>query len=457
MIPTSPRLLSLSNGHGEDEIATAILVAIQALAPQLPVAALPIVGEGKRYQQHQIDIIGRVQTMPSGGFIYMDRRQLWRDLQGGLIGLTLDQLKTIWSWAKQVQRSPEPTLVLAVGDIVPLLFAWLSGIHYVFIGTAKSEYYLRTEIGWLDHTPWTERWLGGAYRPWECWLMAHPRCLGVFPRDSLTTETLLSRGINAFDLGNPMMDQLPEPPLTRADLRYSYVVTLLPGSRSPEAYANWQQIITAATAWSENPELVNAQESCLLLAAIAPGLDRQHLIQTLEAQGWQMRAWPLEFAPMGFAAAEQELWQRGNCVLGLTQTAFATCLHLADGAIAMAGTATEQCVGLGKPVVTFPGQGPQFTPDFALNQSRLLGCSIALVASPNLAFPQLRSLLGDSSGLTQIRHNGQKRLGVPGAADRIGQKILALGFGIGDSPLSSNLPAAGSTLKKDESGRINLG
>ncbi|MDG2990453.1 lipid-A-disaccharide synthase-related protein [Candidatus Synechococcus calcipolaris G9] len=453
MIPPSPRLLCLSNGHGEDEIATAILVAIQALDPQLPLAALPIVGEGKRYQRHQIRIIGRVQAMPSGGFIYMDRRQLWRDIQGGLVRLTLDQLKTIWRWAKQVGRSPQPALVLAVGDIVPLLFAWLSGINYVFIGTAKSEYYLRTEEGWLDHTPWSERWLGGAYAPWERWLMARPRCLGVFPRDFLTTETLMSRRIRAFDLGNPMMDDLPPPRITRPDLPYTYVVTLLPGSRPPEAYENWQRMIEAATNYSQQPDPSHPPASSLLLAAIAPGLENATLIQEMETQGWQSISWPPELAMMGFAETEQRLWQRGLCFLALTQRAFAACVHLADGAIAMAGTATEQCVGLGKPVVTFAGNGPQFTLNFALNQARLLGCSIERVESPELAFPRLRALLQNPTQLEQIRRNGQKRLGAPGAAKRIGQKILELGFGIQSDHESKDPSANGSKLERDRSGK----
>ncbi|AKV71223.1 hypothetical protein VL20_6511 [Microcystis panniformis FACHB-1757] len=44
----------------------------------------------------------------------------------------------------------------------------------------------------------------------------------------------------------------------------------------------------------------------------------------------------------------------------------------------MAGTATEQLVGLGKPAITIAGSGPQFTPHFAKLQQRLLGCSILL-------------------------------------------------------------------------------
>ena len=49
----------------------------------------------------------------------------------------------------------------------------------------------------------------------------------------------------------------------------------------------------------------------------------------------------------------------------------------------MAGTATEQFVGLGKPAIAIPGNGPQFTPAFAEAQSRLLGGSLILVKRPS--------------------------------------------------------------------------
>ena len=41
--------------------------------------------------------------------------------------------------------------------------------------------------------------------------------------------------------------------------------------------------------------------------------------------------------------------------------------------ISMAGTATEQAIGLAKPVIQIEGKGPQFTKSFAEAQRRLLG------------------------------------------------------------------------------------
>ncbi|UWU50237.1 hypothetical protein APLC1_5140 [Limnospira platensis C1] len=106
------KLLCLSNGHGEDIIAVRILQHLRT--PVNNLAALPLVGEGKAYQQlPDIPIIGRVQKMPSGGFIYMDSSQLLGDLKGGLLQLLYSQVQTVRQWGK------EGGFILAVGDIVP--------------------------------------------------------------------------------------------------------------------------------------------------------------------------------------------------------------------------------------------------------------------------------------------------------------------------------------------------
>ncbi|UBF24434.1 hypothetical protein K9N68_22415 [Kovacikia minuta CCNUW1] len=97
------RLLCLSNGHGEDAIALRILHALQQQPNAPSIEALPIVGEGHAYTHAKIPLIGSVKTMPSGGFIYMDGKQLARDIGGGLVQLTLAQLKAIQDWARDAE------------------------------------------------------------------------------------------------------------------------------------------------------------------------------------------------------------------------------------------------------------------------------------------------------------------------------------------------------------------
>jgi len=108
----------------------------------------------------------------------------------------------------------------------------------------------------------------------------------------------------------------------------------------------------------------------------------------------------------------------------LTQTAYADCLQGAEAAIAMAGTATEQFVGLGKPAFTTPGAGPQFTPTFAQLQTRLLGPSVILVDTAEAMGAAMAAVLNDRDRLAHLRQTGQRRLGPPGAAAAIAQ-ILA--------------------------------
>jgi uncharacterized protein (TIGR03492 family) len=401
------KLLILSNGHGEDAIAARIAEKLQ-LAPNLPeLAILPLVGEGHAYRGLNIPLIGRVKKMPSGGFVYMDSRELWRDLQGGLLQLTFAQFQSIRQWGKEGGK------ILAVGDILPLLFAWISGAEYAFVGTAKSEYYLRDENGWLTSTSLLQRSLGSDYFPWERWLMSRPNCKAVFPRDSLTTHNLQQFSIPTFDLGNPMMDGLEVTRKSFLDNSKPLTILLLPGSRSPEAERNWQLILQAVNQILQ--EFID--QEIVFLAAIAPSLDLEPLKSALSIQQWQIMS--LNLADISINDPQMISFQKGNAKLFLSQHAYGDCLHLSDLAIAMAGTATEQFVGLGKPVFSLPGEGPQFTPNFAKRQTYLLGESVIFVNNVGEIGKALKSILDSPEKRQAIAENGKKRLGQPGAAARI--------------------------------------
>lgn len=407
------RLLCISNGHGEDGIAWQIVAALQSCHAVVELASLPLVGEGTVYRQAGLPIISDVQAMPSGGFVYMDAGQLWRDLRGGLLNLTWRQWRSMGGWTRSVSA---PSVILAVGDIVPLLFAWASGLPYVFVGTAKSEYYLRDQSGAFLGSHRFEGWSGSVYLPWERWLMGRTRCRAVFPRDTLTAQ-VLSRWLpdRVFDCGNPMMDgwqgDLPDClfPAEGELLR----VLLLPGSRCPEIVENWQRIVTAIDLWLQSiPGRMVA-----LQAAIAPGLDLGLLENCLRAAHWQRQ---------GNSSATSWIFSRGGATLELGVGCFWSWARTAHFAIATAGTATEQVVGLGKPVVTISGRGPQFTPAFAEAQTRLLGSSVRWAQAPAEVPGLIAELLSDPVAWRSAVQNGRQRLGMPGAAKRIADCVISV-------------------------------
>lgn len=386
---THPRILCLSNGHGEDQIACRIGAELLQLGAE--VIALPIVGEGKAYDHLGISVLGATQVMPSGGFIYQDWRQLWRDLQGGLLGLTWRQLRLVRRHRCQVD------LVLAVGDIVVLALAWLSGAPYGFVGTAKSDYYWRDLQG-----PYRPPLLPGwgqvsDYLPWERWLMGCGRCRGVFPRDPLTSRSLAELGLPVYDLGNPMMDGFqshsPQIPLQDQLSPDRPALLVLPGSRPPEAYENWRRLMA-------------------VVHRLPADLDLQ-----------------IYAAITGNLSVEQLQRLAGPRPVQIVQGQFEACAQRATVVLAMTGTGTEQCVGLGKPVVTIPGAGPQFTPRFAEAQTRLLGPSICYgdpEAAPQKILELLNRVQQDPQFREQLRVQGRQRMGEAGAGAKIARQVLQI-------------------------------
>ena len=401
------KLLILSNGHGEDVIAARIAEKLRLIPHPPELAILPLVGEGHAYRGLNIPLIGRVKKMPSGGFVYMDSRELWRDLQGGLLQLTFAQFQSIRQWGKEGGK------ILAVGDILPLIFAWLSGAEYAFVGTAKSEYYLRNENSWLTSTSLLQRSLGSDYFPWERWLMSRPKCKGVFPRDTLTSQNLKQFSIPAFDLGNPMMDGLQVITKPVLAIPKKLTILLLPGSRSPEAEQNWQLILQAVNQILQ--EFTN--QAISFLAAIAPSLSLDSFQSRLIEEQWQTIS--LNSVDIPIDDPQAISFEKDNTKLFLSQHTYGDCLNISDIAIAMAGTATEQFVGLGKPVFSLSGEGPQFTSNFAKRQTYLLGESVILVNNLTEIGKTLKSVLNSPEKRQAIAENGKKRLGEPGAAARI--------------------------------------
>eukprot|EP00899_Mesostigma_viride_P014508 jgi/Mesvir1/23058/Mv08171-RA.1 len=442
------RLLCLSNGHGEDTIAVAILKQLRALAQrqgrELVIEALPIVGMGHAYQSAGFPIMCRCQPMPSGGFVYMDRMQLVGDVKAGLLELTKAQLAATKEWVCQ-----HPTgVLLAVGDVVPLAFAWFmgrwpggqqrtpdmaaNGMRYGYVGTVRSEFYIRTPDG--NKIPGSRDWAEDSisrdisYLPWERAMMSAERCRFIVPRDTFTSQ-LLREALpprvrsRVLDLGNPMMDGLePRGDFDAALPGVDVPLALLPGSRAPEVYNNFALLLSAAFALARrlHPRHVS------FLCPLVPSLPRQPFLDVLASAGWRREGPPgtscerytLEKGAGGAGSG-------GGPVVSVVVRAggFNDAVQKSVGALAMAGTACEQVVGLGKPVFSLPGQGPQFTYKFAEAQQRLLGPSVLLCKDPEDLASTASKALSDQAFLSTLGENGRLRMGTAGAAQRIADVI----------------------------------
>lgn len=386
------KVLFISNGHGEDLNAVQIVKALRQQQPQLKIGAMPIVGQGNAYRNLNIDIIGPTESLPSGGFVYNDRFKLLDDIRSGLFTLLWRQIQATRKYGRDCDA------IFAIGDVVVLLGAYLTGKPYMaFIVSSSAYYENRMQFPRLTD-----------------WLLKSDRCLQIFTRDRYTAKMLNQQGYDkAIFVGFPAMDALE---ITGKDLQLSPdlpLVALLPGSRLPEAGTNLQLLLDLAIATT--PLFPNGIQFC---AAVTPNLclpDPTGMIllqQVAEQQGW-------EYHPTGYLTHPQH-----QIALRCIYDAFADILHQCDLVVGMAGTAIEQAVGLGKPIIQIPGAGPQFTYTFAEAQMRLLGSSIQTIGTKpatadtiSQAAQAIYRTLEDREYLAQCRQNGLERIGGAGGGD----------------------------------------
>ncbi len=184
------RVLFVSNGHGEDDIACKIIDRVRRLTDQTSVElrAWPMVGRGDAYVRRSVPIVGAPNQLPSEGFSTLDPRLFARDLRAGW-------LRTHWRQVKAARAlRGRYALIIAVGDVVPIAAARLARTPCVFIGCAKSEYY---GPGY-GYTALELRWL----RRW---------CRLAFPRDQATATALERAGVPVTFAGSmePFMNTRP--------------------------------------------------------------------------------------------------------------------------------------------------------------------------------------------------------------------------------------------------------
>lgn len=371
------RLLIVSNGYGEDLEAAQVVRALPA--NRVSVAAYPLVGLGRSYPAG-VELLDPRRDLPSGGFgIRAGWRSLWADLRAGWLSTWRSQRRTL---RRQRGRAG---VVLAAGDVYCLGMAAAAGGPTVYLALPKSEYVSPHSA--LEHR------------------LIRRFASHVFTRDEVTADALRRRGIAAEYVGFTLMDTLS---LTGEAFGFPDgrpVVTVLPGSKPP-AFDNLVLLLRAV----EQVAVHHCPAPGVLLAW-APNLSGDRLRRTVQDAGGR---W-----------SDERHFAIGGLEVTVTSDHFADALARGTVVLGMAGAAHEQAAGLGKPVVAFPGTGPQFTAAFLAEQQRLLGDALVAARSAEDAADAVGGLLSDEAERDRRGKIGRERQGGPGGAAAIARYLLA--------------------------------
>ena len=400
-------ILLLSNGHGED--LSGALIASELRARGYRADALPLVGHGRAYDQAAIPLLGRTREYSTGGLGYTSLWGRLTEVFQGQVGYLLRRLALLFRIAHRYD------LVVVVGDVLPVAAAWLSWRPVVTYLVAYSSHYE-----------------GRLRLPWPCGAcLASVRFRRVLSRDALTASDLgeqLGRPVDF--LGNPFFDAAVaagEPvaasePLGAGQPAPAQRLGLLPGSRLPEALHNLELMLEVL---AQLPEHLQQPDQLGLSAALVGRLGPEEVAPLASRLGWRLDS----------EAGTITRLRRGPLRLELVWGRFAAVVQHSDLVLSMTGTAAEQAVGLGKPVLQLVGSGPQFTDNFAEAQRRLLGPSLFCAEGRSGSAEQregtarlLAQLLGelqrDGTLADRCHRNGLERIGAGGGTARMADAIL---------------------------------
>ncbi|KGF89293.1 MULTISPECIES: lipid-A-disaccharide synthase-related protein [Prochlorococcus] len=331
-----PRILLLSNGHGED--LSGSLIANKLENSGYSVDALPIVGKGIHYQKAKIKIIGKTREFSTGGIGYNSFKGRLIEIFGGEIIYLLKRLFLTYKIRKKYNY------FFIVGDIVPIFFAWICNKDFFTYLVAYSSHY----EGKLK-LPWPSKFF-----------LLSKKAKKIYTRDCLTANDLtLQLKKKVSFLGNPFMDKFlfRYKELNKSD----FSIGLFPGSRFPEILDNFVLILEVLEGLSN----LSYFQKVGFNFAIVNALSSSKIREIFKNRKWIFLEKINEKNLLKF--------QYKSLKVNVYWNSFDEILLKSRCCISMAGTAAEQAIGLGKPVIQIEGKGPQFTKSFAEAQRRLLG------------------------------------------------------------------------------------
>ncbi|WP_052951841.1 hypothetical protein [Devosia soli] len=376
---TRQRYLIISNGHGEDAIAAAL---VRRLSREAVVEAYPMIGSGKAYDG-ACAIVGPRATLASEGWRNV-KGSLRRDVVSGGLLTVPPALKFLRSVRGHYDK------IIVIGDMVGVLAALAVGLcDLIYLDVYKT---------------------GSArlYSAAEAWAIKRT-CKTVFCRAQSLAQKLTDIGVDARAAGNIMMDAIPVGEYNaRARRRTPLAVTLLPGSRALTAESFALQVSAL--------RLIPESERPDVFLAVAGSVSVDEL-----AKAANLRRTPL----LSTESADLGELSDGNLTVHMARgSAMGNLIEASDVVMSQAGTATIQSLGLGRPAITFINPRDRRS-RFADEQNLFGEARIVVEPKAEEIATALRRLLTDTVERTRLGQVGQDRIGGPGAMEAILAEIRA--------------------------------
>lgn len=374
----------IANGYAEEMMASTLMdqmrIALGDNVDDYFFVGGSLVSSGHWYQDKRFATFYSGGISPSGGFPTRSIKGFFSDLFAGVFRGPFRLSNFVKQWADNGL-----SMVVVVGDFLLLATAIPAlkrkKVPCIFIPTAKSDYiqpHFKIEKKYIKKYATIS-----------------------FPRDEKTAKNFQNFGINAEYHGNLMQDLLSSSakPLT-AD---SPIVALLPGSRE-ESYGNFYKILSVV-------ERIHKPVHWALVQASV--LNPEKMEKMFFSRNWQK---------------EGNYWKHGSSkVYVYSGSEFDSVALGCITAISLAGTVGDQIVGLGKPIVSFIGTGPQSSKPRMEEYQKLLGDAFIYVQDVPEGVTKILNELLINKELRETRGAvGLERMGEAGGAKKIAEKLVEL-------------------------------
>lgn len=382
----------IANGYAEEMMASMLMKQMQQdlkkqnIDNQYQFIGGSLVSSGKWFHEKHFPTFYSGGMSPSGGFPTRSWQGFFQDLMAGVFGTPFKLMNFINDWARY-----NLDMVIVVGDFLLMMTAlpiFKKKIPLIFIPTAKSNY------------------IQAHYKVEKYFIKKY--AMISYPRDQITKNDFIDYGINAQYFGNLMQDLLDHS--SPKIISNEPIIALLPGSRK-ESYGNFQMMLNVIDGVSANIHWAFVQ---------AGSLSSEKFTEIFNNNNWTNNNWILK------ENVAISCWEKnGKHVFVYPSNRFDSVALSCEFALSLAGTVGDQIVGLGKPIISFKGTGPQSSIQRMNEYEKLLGEAFIYERNyPKGVIKKIKELLNDPQERQRLGQIGLEHMGQIGATQKIAQDII---------------------------------